>query len=451
MVSRRERGAWPAVLVAALGAGCGGDGGAPLNLLVVLVDTARADHVGYHDYARPTTPFLDTLAVESTAFLRHHSHASRTGPSVASVFTGLHPRSHGVLNPLDVRDGKGTLAADQVTLAELLTRAGYSCHGVVGNPNVNPKLGFGQGFASYARERPGRAENITERGLEILAEVEEPFFRYLHYMDPHSTYGALPPHAGLFADPAYTGAVNGETRQLNEVVSGELAFGADDLAQLIALYDEEYRAFDAGLEQLVGALRSDGRWERTAFAFVSDHGEELLDHGSALHGYTLYQEQLHVPFLVRDPRAPARREVDAISRHVDVLPTLLDLLGVGLPRRVQGTSLAPLVRGEGAPEEDVPVYAQASIRAVKTVALESFAEGGWKIIRHSRPELREELYHLEVDPGEQRDVAGERPDELRRMRERMEAFRDALPVATGGTVTLTEEEIEELRALGYVR
>lgn len=149
------------------------------------------------------------------------------------------------------------------------------------------------------------------------------------------------------------------------------------------------------------------------------------------------------------PRDPSPRRVGAVSRHIDVLPTLLELLDVPVPRHVQGKSLAASLRG-GEDAEPRPVFAQASLRAVKTVALESFAEDGWKIIRHELPAAREELYHLASDPGENHDLSGERPDELARLRAWLAVFRDSLPALAARPARLTDEEREELRALGYL-
>jgi arylsulfatase A-like enzyme len=141
-----------------------------LNLVIVLVDTLRSDHLGYHGYRREVSPNIDSMREKSVAFMNHYSHSSRTGPSAASIFTGLHPRSHGVVNPLTKWDAKGTLAEEQETLAEILKNNGYQCHGYVGNYNVTPRFGFGQGFD-------------TDRGGEVtLAEEEIEKLRSLGYL-----------------------------------------------------------------------------------------------------------------------------------------------------------------------------------------------------------------------------------------------------------------------------
>jgi arylsulfatase A-like enzyme len=419
------------------------------NLVLALVDTTRADHLGYHGYARDTSPRIDAMARESIVFLRHYSHSSRTGPALASLFTGLHPRSHGVVNPLVAWDAKGTLGAAQQTLAELLRAHGYRTLGLVANFNVSARFGFDQGFEVFELHDQARAGELNARvdALELDSQPQ-PFFLYLHYMDPHSPYGAPPPWRGHFSDPDYRGPLTGEHEQLDEIVAGRGPVGPDAANRLRDLYDEEIHYFDAKLGELVDRLRNIDHARPTVFVFVADHGEELLDHGSVLHGYTLYAEQLHVPLLIHDPRIGTPRRVERVSRHVDVLPTLLELLGIDPPPGLQGNSLAPWMRdGQALPE--IPVYAAMSLRAVKTVQGASLQIGEWKLIESRLPQRSRELYHVASDPGERRDRSVERPDLVAHMGEALHRFEAALPVAEGGVVRLDEAERERLRALGY--
>lgn len=424
---------------------CGIDKPRP-NLIVVLVDTLRADHLSYHGYGRETSPHLDRFAAESTAFLNHYSHASRTGPSVASLFTGLYPRSHGVLNPLEARDAKGILSERQTTLAEILERHGYSSHGIVTNINVSPRFGFDQGFASYASLE--RSSRIDIADLELTA----PFFLYLHYMEPHSPYNAPDPFRNTWTDPNYQGPVTGRHRQLDHIVAGELVPDAEDQSQLTALYDQEIRHFDDQFAKLLETLESRALLENTLLLVTADHGEELFDHGSVLHGYTLYEEQLRVPFILRDPRNENPTRLSAITRQVDVLPTLLELMGISYDGTIQGRSLVPLISGEGGdPAKDSGVFAQTRLNAVKTVKSRSLLADGWKLIVNDLPEPGHELYHIPTDPEEQHNVATSNAAMARKMRQRLRDLIQSLPLATEEQVDLTDEEKEELRSLGYVR
>ncbi len=425
---------------------CGVDKPRP-NLIIVLVDTLRADHLSCYGYHRQTSPHLDRFAAESLTFLNHYSHASRTGPSVASLFTGLYPRSHGVLNPLEARDAKGILSEKQTTLAEILASHGYSCYGIVTNVNVSPRFGFGQGFASYTSLR--RSSKIDIKDLEIAP----PFFLYLHYMEPHSPYNAPEPFRDIWTDPDYQGPVTGRHRQLDRIVAGELVPDAEDQSQLTALYDQEIRHFDEQFANLLETLESRALLDNTILAITADHGEELFDHGSVLHGYTLYQEQLHVPFILRDPSIEKPARVSTITRQVDVLPTLLELMGVSYEGTLQGRSLVPLMSGEA----DDPaggesgVFAQARLNAVKTVKSRSLSADGWKLIVTDLPEPGHELYHIATDPEEQHNLATSNAAMTRKMRRRLHNLVRSLPLATEEQVDLTDQEKEELRSLGYIR
>jgi arylsulfatase A-like enzyme len=426
------------------------------NLIIVLVDTLRADHVGYHGYARDTSPAIDALAASSIRFMNHYSHSSRTGPAVASIFTGLHPRSHGVVNPLSHFDAKGTLGDEQTTLAEILSENGYHCAGYVTNFNVSPRFGFAQGFDSYESIKPdaaagfGRAEDVNAAAIETLREGDEPFFIYLHYMDPHSPYAAPPRYRFRYVDRNYDGEINGRHIQLDGIISGKVDVDGADRTHLAALYDQEIRYFDDEFDKLLGFLERQGLRDNTIIVFVADHGEELFDHGSVLHGYTLYEEQLRVPLFIHDPRADASRTVDAVTRHVDILPTLLELMNVSYPGALQGESLVPLVRGGETELPAAPVFAQASLRAVKTIQKRSFMVDGWKLIETLIPAPGEELYHVADDPVETRDLLVEDSEVASRLRARMRRFEESLPIGVGGVVELSDEDQARLRSMGYL-
>lgn len=441
-----------AILVV-LAAGCARD--ERPNLVIALVDTLRADHIGYHGYARDTSPAIDALADSSIRFMNHYSHSSRTGPAVASIFTGLHPRSHGVVNPLSHFDAKGTLGGEQTTLAEILSENGYHCAGYVTNFNVRRRFGFAQGFDTYewitagAGGGFGRAEDVNAAAMEALREVDEPFFLYLHYMDPHSPYAAPPRYRVRYVDRDYAGEINGRHVQLDEIIAGKVRVDEADSAHLAALYDQEIRYFDDEFGKLLGFLERQGFRDDTIVVFAADHGEELFEHGSVLHGYTLYQEQLRVPLLIHDPRADAPRAVETVTRHVDILPTVLELMNVSHPGTLQGRSLVPLIQGTETEFPAAPVFAQASLRAVKTIQKRSFMENGWKLIETVVPAPGEELYDVAEDPLETRDLLAENSEIASRLRARMRRFEESLPIGVGGLVELSDQDRARLQSLGY--
>ncbi len=426
----------------------------PLNLIVIVVDTLRADHLGYHGYERDTSPNLDALAAESSVFLRHRSQASRTGPSVATLVTGLHPRSHGVVNPLTKIDAKGTLDESQLTLAEILRQHGYHAAGFGANLNILPRFGFAQGYHTYSIIGWKEAAAVNRLAFRWLDGYrarfgEKPLFLYLHYLDPHSPYLAPPEYRERFADPGYSGAFTGEHLVIDEAITGERTVGPADREALRGLYDAEIRYVDDQVAELLAHLDGLGLLERSLVVFLSDHGEELGEHGSWLHGYTLYEEQLRVPLLIRHPDLPPRR-IDASSRQMDILPTILELLDVETPAHVQGASLVPLMQGAVEDDDARPTFAETRIRAAKTVKLSAYSRGPWKYIETVVPDAKEELFHLGDDPGEKFDRAAAEPEETARMRRELEALRASLPPARVDAVDLSEDEKAQLRAMGYL-
>jgi len=420
------------------------------NVIIFMVDTLRADHLGYHGYSRPTSPNLDHFAGQAAVFEANYAQASRTGPSVASLLTGLHVRSHGVVNPLTQWDGKGVLADARLTLAEILRDAGYACRAIVSNPNVYPQYGFGQGFAMYQPVAVNTdADSINNLAARWIDDLEEsPFFLYLHYMEPHTPYAAPPPRNRIFADPGYRGPITGEHLQVDEILQGQLVVNAADKEQLARLYDQEICSWDLEFGRILRYLASRGKLENTLIVVVSDHGEEFFDHGSVLHGYTLFEEQLHVPLVVSGPEIEPRR-IARITRNIDVVPTVLELLDVPVPEQVQGRSLVPLL--EGAAGADEIVLAEAQIRAVKTVKARSFLARGWKYIETEFPtDVAPQLFDLSTDAGEQNNLYEANPEMAKRITRMLREFVQDLPAVEGQSVTLDREMLEKLKKMGYV-
>lgn len=420
------------------------------NLVIVLVDTLRSDHLGYHGYPVPTSPVIDSLAAVSTVFANHYSPSSRTGPSVATIFTGMHPRSHGVINPLTHFDAKGVLPQEQLTLAEILKSSGYHCCGFIANPNIVDRFGFGQGFDRYQFLNPNSAADLNRIADEYLSKRKQPFFLYLHYMEPHSPYKAPLPYRRMFHNTGYDGPIDGSHRQLDQILAGKLRAHPKDMQYLESLYNQEIRYFDDMFGELLSSIRRNHLFDNTVIMFMSDHGEEFWEHGAVLHGYTLYEEQLRVPLFIHDPRRSNAVRIESITRHIDLLPTILEILGIEADTRMQGVSLVPRMEERGPSAAAGPVYAQVRLRAVRTVALESFMKDGWKLIVNHLPTDLVELYHIDNDPEEIKNLAAE--DEIMRNRllEEMLEFERSLQETKAGKVDLTDEEIQRLRSLGYI-
>ena len=362
------------------------------NLLLVVVDTLRADHLGCYGYHQPTSPNIDRLASDGILFKKAISNCSWTRPSMASLLTGSYPRQTGVF-----KERFDRLPEDVVTLAEMHAAAGYTTCGVTANPNINSAFGFGQGFASWhdsdvgwgwmrgmdemrdAGVRLGAgaelppAEVVTDRALKLLqGACESPFYLQLLYIDPHTPY--RPPAS--FEHPLLEGAATDSE-----------------------WYDAEIAYVDREVGRLVDAVRT--AHPDTLIVVTSDHGEGLGDHpevaGAATHGYTLYDSVLHVPLLFQHPALEGGRRVEEMVQLLDLVPTVAELLDLRLDPRVRGRSLVSALHGRPL---DAPIDRVFSETSFKWVDKVSVREDGLKLVVNRdhllwqaglRPDLDEDL------------------------------------------------------------
>lgn len=426
---------------------------APSGVVLYLVDTLRADRLGIYGHAAPTSPRLDALAREALVFEDAWAQASWTRPATASILTGLHPTSHGA----DREDA--ALAEDRVTLAEILTARGYRCGAFVANHLVGGRFGFDQGFETWNGGDPALygapAAELGRRALEWLDTGSGPFLLYVHTMEPHSPYDPPPEAMAPFALDDYDG--DRDTRALLRL--GQLGqLSPAGLRFLEARYAGEIRENDRAFGALLDGLDERGLLDTTLVVFVSDHGEELLDHGGTEHAKTLYQELVRVPLVVRLPGAARRgARVAGPVQQIDLLPTLLGLLDVEAPPDLPGRDLSGLWLEGTTPARPPPLlFAEERFTITDKVAVRS---GDLKLILNNdgrdlwRAGTHVELYDLADDPDEARNLAGHRPIAEAFLRQELERFRTQVAARAAGSapLELTDEEREQLRALGYIQ
>ena len=441
-------------LAALLGAACtscavGGEPARP-NLLLVVIDTLRADRSSAYGYELDTTPALRGLAGQGVRFEAAYAPSATTGPSHATLFTGLQPYAHGVLK-------NGLVLGDEhATLAETLTAAGYQTAAVVSSYVLHRKFGFARGFASYqddfdpqdATLRPEswegerveafdrRAEHTTERALDWLRDRDSsrPFFLFVHYFDPHDPYVAPPEWQRRFAAPE----------------------GADRAGHARALYDAEVAYTDAWIGRLLAGLQELGLEAGTLVVVTADHGEGLFDHGYFYHGVQLYEEAVRVPLLVRWPGGlDGGRVVTEPVALVDLLPTLLELTGSAVPAdALPGASLADALRGDAPLDPERPVYLQREAFTADRVGEFPVAGeklglrvGVWKYLEAPEEGTRE-LFHLERDPAERRNLADAEPERVAGLARRLAPHREALR-RVAEPPALEASDRRRLEALGY--
>lgn len=415
------------------------------NVVLVVVDALRRDHLGVYGYPKPTSPFLDALAAEGVLAWDAWSQAPQTFVSTATLFSSRR-------FPLVFEDHRYErvwgLHEANLTLAEVLRDAGYSTFAAFTNPHHHPASGFPQGFEESvyltAKHRAyGRGVDVYRRFFEWLdtAPAERPFFAYLHFMEVHNPYRPPQKLQRLFVER------KGKLLSL-ERSPDDPTPSAEDLAYTVALYDGEIRFVDSILGEIVGELRSRGLWERTLFVFTADHGDEFMDHGGLGHGRTLYPEMLRIPMLFAGAglaERPARLE--GLVRNLDLAPTIAAAAGTS-PDTLEGTSLLEAITGGKAS------YAESSYG--RGVSLRSLVDERWLFVADVSDGERW-LYDRRSDPGATTDVAAEHPEVVRRLagrvaeleKEHRKVERLARRLGKDGDGA-DEEVIRQLKALGYL-
>ncbi len=432
------------------------------DVLVLLVDALRADHLSVAGYGRDTTPAMDSLAADGVRFDQAVASSTFTKSSIASLFTGRHPYQHGVYWGSLERDGVVTsdlLPPTETTLAEVLRDHGYLTAAWGQNSHLRDFMGFGQGFVDY-RDQQGGIARIHRRFAPFLRGPARryPFFAYLHYIDLHDPYRPEPPYDtryGTYSD-VYAGVDFDEWGAwLQAVREGRVTLSEADVEQLRAYYDGQLRYIDDQVGRMLETVKTQGLYDDALIVLTSDHGDAFYEHGAVSHSTTPYDELVRVPLIVKLPGGRfAGTVVDEQVRLVDLFPTILAAAGVQPPDGDRpGCALQPLVRATAAgvaverdPSCGVAVVeiAQDPDRA-PTVAIRT---EGWKYIHFE--ESPDELYDLRRDPGERDDRIGESPEEAERLRRLALDVVQARDRDPGERLELDDATIRELKALGYL-
>ena len=403
----------------------------PRNLILVSIDTLRADRLGCYGNPRPTSPAIDRVAGAGVVFDDASAPSPWTKPSHASLLTGLYPSHHGAWS-MDA-----ALRGDVTTLASYLRGRGFETLAVV-NSLLLRQHGLERGFErlDYVPFVQGRRESspVTEHAVKAL-RARDParrLFAFVHYMDVHSDYAALPKYESRFARP-YDGFADGTTQQLYRYALGRFALNERDAAHLLDLYDASIRQVDDQLDRLLRYLDEAGLLADSLLVVLSDHGEEFLEHGGVMHGHTQFQEVVRVPLILRGPGLPGGLKVAAPVSLIDVMPTCLALLGVGIPGALDGVDLGPLwgsPQARPAPrllyfEADV-VFPPPSSGVAPLGSRRAVRDGRYKF-HYDLEAHRAGLFDLSADPAEKVDLIATHPEKARELSEQLRRFlgRDA--------------------------
>ena len=473
----------------------------PRVVLLLSLDTLRADHLGFYGYEKFTSPVLDMIAAEGVVFEDASATSPWTLPSHASMLTGLYPKQHGV------RTMATALPEDVPTLAALLAESGFETAAVINSTWLQKEsFRITRDFDKYlfvadVAERRSPSTWVTDQAIEWLGEVrDDRLFLFVHYYDVHTDYASEAAYEALFTTP-YDGVVDGSGWQLTlanledehlelckndfdaikctfGVLGGpwvvdssveRIQFDAADIRRLKELYDAGIRQLDTEVSRLFSWMRREGILDETLLVITSDHGEEFMDHGRVDHFLPVWQELVRVPLLFRGPGVAAGVRVRAPVSLVDLAPTILALAGAETASEMAGLDLSPLLQdvsqGSSGSEavvralSDRYLYAEAaggltydlSMRGVFPVH-RSVRKGAHKLVWESKQETYS-LYDLAADPAESVDVRAQKPqiaEEL--MAEMQRRYTDeTIEPAPENRVDLSDEDIERLRALGYMR
>ena len=429
-------------------AACGGGSAPARSVVLIVVDTLRADHLGAYGHAQATSSELDLRAAQGALFERAFAPSSWTLPSFASLYTGVWPAAHGVGREPGSQDRFTALSGQLRVLAEILAEQGFETAAVVNNPFLHPGFGLARGFETYRYvygnllHQP-RASQIAWAGLRWLDERDprRRFLLVLHFFDPHLTYDPHPSVRGSFTS-GYRGPLELPFRGLGKANEAWVPPDPADRRFVSGAYDEELLFVNRQLERFFAGLAERGLSEETLVVLTADHGEELFDHGGFEHGHSLYQELLHIPLAVWGPGVLPGR-IDAPVSLVDVLPTLLEALGLPPLAGLDGVSLWPLLTRRQALAER-PIVAEGTLHGPERRALVRWP---WKLVEVDGGAPR--LFDLERDPGEAQDLAASQPDRLRALGEELAGLRAAAAPAAPPP-EIDAETRRDLSGLGYL-
>ena len=459
---------------AAAAASAASSTGAPKQIVLISIDSLRADAVSAYSPGRSATPALDGLANESVLFERAMATAPWTLPSMASVLTGLSPSVH-LVTSLTAR-----LSDRVTTLAESLRGRGYRTAAIVHNPLLEPSRNFAQGFDEYVDlHEPSYGESLGHRLLQsalpslfpaapwpltgnhsatvidwLEANREESFFLWVHVFDPHLPYTPRPEQLGARPPGDLGFAFEGQS----EVTQGVLRPAAAEQQWIRRLYDAEVRDVDANVEEMLDTLKRLGLYDGALIVVTSDHGEEFWEHGAQGHGHALYDELLRVPLVVKVPGSTVRGRRSAPVTTSSIAPTILELSGITFdPGSLSAPSLVPLLQADTPDASGRAVVSSVVWSAGPLVdGRDAVLMGDSKYIL-ARDPAHDQLFDLAVDPGERRSLSASAPERLAAGRQLLERHLEAaagLRKRLGieeGSLTIDENTLRQLRSLGYVQ
>lgn len=436
------------------------------KVILISIDTLRADHLGCYGYGKATSPNADALARDSALFVNTYAPASWTLPAHVSLLTSLSCFRHGVNRDSDMID------RSLPTLAEMLRSNGFYCAGITGGGFVGAVFGFSKGFDVYSESGnsliDSAAMTFDSAAKWLETNRDKDFFLFIHTYQPHGPYVPPAPYDTMFldADRLWTlidvgGYIGGPAGIFKELPDKERR-------NVVGLYDGEIRSTDDSLVgPLIAKLKSLGIYDEAMVVLTSDHGEEFFEHGSWEHGHALYDESLKVPLIIKFPNSEYRgKRLDPFVRLIDVMPTILDAYGIEARNfDFDGRSLLPVVKGRDDKDRPALAYLAGGVLSSPVPEKLAITDGRTKVVLN-RPYSAEaassfvfppppysevEVYDLPADPRERANVVAKKAPLAGKLVALLQEMQDQGVKRSGGKAEIDAETKKKLRALGYIR
>jgi arylsulfatase A-like enzyme len=431
------------------------------NVILIVPDALRADHLGCYGYSRPTSPQIDKFAAAALFFEKAMSNSPWTKPSIGSVLTSMYAHEHKAFCWMD------NLPDESLTLAEVFRNRNYRTFAIQTNPSITEKHNFKQGFEYYRELVLEKGEVVTSSFNAWLEKHnKKPFFAYLHYMDTHVPYNAPQEFSQIFGlkeDPLFT---PGEFKTMDVRLLGEIGLARNDKQNLVDLYDAALKYFDSSFAEIVDNLKKLGILNKTIIILTSDHGEEFWEHGGFAHGHTVYNELLHVPLIIGYSAHLPKRHIESYVQLLDLFPTIASLAGIKVHAELRGRDLAPPALTKNKINEEI-LFEGILFGSEKKAILKD----GWKLIedtgksnkgnfdllgdltKYRYPENQKgfELYNINRDFSEKHNLINDYPYLAAGLKKQLFAFRMSLPDFKQQRKTKLKEKLDDLKSLGYIK
>jgi len=420
------------------------------NIILITIDTLRADHLSCYGYYRNTSPKMDKIAKGGVLFQNAIASSSFTPPSMATIFTSKNPSSHGVKHGVFNKGNvynQEVLLGSFVTLAEVLKGNGYATFGFHTNPHLSSEFGFAQGFDFFKQYNFVDAKELNTEVLKFKEKIESggKYFLWVHYFDPHWPYFKREPWISSYS--LYNGPVGekgSDIKMWPEKFAEKMHLKEDKnlLSYMVARYDSEINFVDKYVGELINSFKNDSH---TLLIITSDHGEEFFEHGDFTHGFQLYEESIRVPLIINFPsKIPEGMKVQTQVGIIDIMPTILDILDIKTSNEFEGKSIIPLISQNKKGER---ILYSELYRFGKKLVCARFKN--CKYIYNIK-ENKEEFYDLNSDPNEKSNIISKNEIMVVGLREGVKALVSSSKGLKTKEKPVGRDVLEDLRSLGYI-